>query len=163
MGTGCCVVGQGTFLSQCLSLPMQVHKWVRENLMLGVTLSWTTCSIEGGVDVSKLLHYTAQVAGLAPWARTCMQALPSPFNGIQVTYSHTHFVFNSLKVPQLLKLLPLCYKPFLLASSCGRRLEKLFKMQIKLQMRYSCHCTPTCLLLRAAFQALCTVRGCRVC
>ena len=36
LGTLCCVLGQDTLLSQCLS--RQVYKWVLANLMLGVTL-----------------------------------------------------------------------------------------------------------------------------
>jgi len=144
--------------SHCASL----YPGAPANLVLEVTLLWTTCSIEGGIDISKSLHNTetrissGRIGHLSSYA-------DSTFNGIQVTYSHTHFVFNTLKVPQLLKPLPLCYKPFLLASSCGRRLEKLFMMQIRLQMRYSCHRTRKYLLLRAALQVLYTVHGCRVC
>lgn len=158
--------GQGVVLfgrvlcSHCASL----YPGAPGNLMLGETLLWTTCSIEGGIDISKSLHDTetrissARIGHLSSYADSTLI-----FNAIQVTYSHTYFVFNSLKVPRLLKPLPLCCKPFLLASSCGRRLERLFKMQIKLQMTHSCHRAQTCVLLRVALQVLYTVRGCRVC
>ena len=44
-GTLCCVLGQDTLLSQCLSPPM--YKWVPANLILGVTLRWTSIPSRG--------------------------------------------------------------------------------------------------------------------
>lgn len=52
--------GQGVVLlgrvlcSHCASL----YPGAPANLMLGETLLWTTCSIEGGIDISKSLHDT---------------------------------------------------------------------------------------------------------
>jgi len=50
-GKLCCVVGQDTLLSQCLSPPR--CKWVLANLLPGVTLRWT--SIPSGWEVEILL------------------------------------------------------------------------------------------------------------
>ena len=46
LGTLCCVLGQDTTLTAPLS--SQVHKWVLTNLILGLTLSWTSIPSKGG-------------------------------------------------------------------------------------------------------------------
>ena len=47
-GRGHCVVFLGkTRLSQCISGSTQVNKWVPVNLMLGVTLRWTSIPTRG--------------------------------------------------------------------------------------------------------------------
>jgi len=42
----CCVLGQDT-LTLTVSLSTQVYKWVQANLMLGVTLRWTSIPSRG--------------------------------------------------------------------------------------------------------------------
>ena len=62
---GHCVVffvlflGKNTLLSQCLSPPRCIYKYVLVNLMLGVTLLWTTCSIpsSGSRNTRTLSHF----------------------------------------------------------------------------------------------------------
>ena len=44
-----CVLGKDTQLSQCLS-PPRCKKWVPANVMLGVTLLWTSIP-SGGVNI----------------------------------------------------------------------------------------------------------------
>ena len=41
-----CVLGQDTLLFQCL-FPPKVYKWVLADLMLGVTLRWTSIPSSG--------------------------------------------------------------------------------------------------------------------
>ena len=54
---GHCVVFLGkTLYSHSASPPIQVYKWVPANLMLGVTLRWTSIPSRGKKKYSLLLH-----------------------------------------------------------------------------------------------------------
>ena len=51
-GQGHCVVFLGkTLYSQKVPLSTQVYKWVPVDLMLGVTLQWTSIPSRGGVEI----------------------------------------------------------------------------------------------------------------
>ena len=49
--TMCCVLGQDTLLSQSLSPPSCIYKWLPANCMLGVTLRWTSIPSKGWVEI----------------------------------------------------------------------------------------------------------------
>ena len=50
-GRGPCVVFLGKTLTPTVPLVTQVYKWVLANLLLGVTLRWTSIPSEGGVQI----------------------------------------------------------------------------------------------------------------
>jgi len=51
-GRGHCVVSVGQDTTPTVTLSTQVYEWVPANLMLGVTLRWTsTDPVQGGVEV----------------------------------------------------------------------------------------------------------------
>ena len=55
-----CVLGQDTLLSQCLSPPGQVYKWVLANLILGIIPQWISMPSrrEWQILVFQSLHAT---------------------------------------------------------------------------------------------------------
>ena len=57
-GRGHCVVFLAGHLTLTVPLSTQVYKWVPANLMLGVTLRWTSIPSKGEWKYSQSLHAT---------------------------------------------------------------------------------------------------------
>ena len=120
LGTLCCVLGQDTTLTVPLS--SQVHKWLLTNLILGLTLSWTSIPSRGGdYKYSQSFHaiqtgISSSIMGHLACMQTflwemldCVQAMVEPSVNIST--------------------LPKCGFPLAEERGGGFRLHGLYKVQ----------------------------------
>ena len=88
----------------------QVYKWVLPNLMLGVTLRWTSIPSRGEYKYSQSLHAkeTGISSGLVGHLAR-MQTLPTFYHPIIIMYSPLLFGFTSHTLLYLLKNIKIKY------------------------------------------------------